>query len=308
MAFTGTGFEGTVGETEFAQMLSAGADHGVLGAYNDSSLSAAKVIGSRTMLVQPGYVSAPGIIGHLDVAANATAAAAPSPALSGSQQRIDLLVARFDWSGAGTSTLVMKAGTQSATPVPPTLTQNPGTLFEVPLRQGLLTAAVQGEYTTTTMLDRRYWIEQGHYVLSSTTQLPPASVGAIAVRPDTNQILVLGAGGWNTFKAESDTGWSDLGITPAGFTGSVFARRFNGFVELQFEWGKGSSSTAPDTEFGITIPPPYRPGGKGIDKPLIAGEKRVCRLYVLPNGNANLGPMTLSAGERVRGHVSYIGE
>lgn len=306
MAFTPTGFEGQVGETQFSQILDAIADHGVVGTYNDTSMSAAKVIGSRAMLVQPGYVYVPGVIAHLDTAANATAAAAPSPALSGSVQRIDLLVARFDWSSTGSVSLVMKAGTQSSTPVPPSVTQTPGVLFEVPLRQGVLTAAVQGEYTTATMVDRRYWIEAGKYVLPTATQLPAGRAGAVAYRPDTHQLIVYNGTGWDTFKSESDTGWGITSIpSPGGFSGQVWGRIYNGQVELQFEWTKVSTPTGSDIEFDFTIPSAYSPGGKAVDVVLMAARTKVCRLYILPGGAAHIGPMTLSAGDTIRGHISY---
>lgn len=305
MAFTGTGFEGTVGETEFSQIMDAVSDHGVLGTWNDTSLSAAKVIGSRTMLVQPGKVFVPGVLGTLDAAADATAAAAPSPALSGSVQRIDLLVARFDWSSTGTVSLVMKAGTQSSTPVPPSVTQTPGVLFEVPLKQGVLTAAVQGEYTTASMVDRRYWLESGSYVIGTSIQLPAGRTGAMAYRPDTSQMLRYNGSGWDTFKSESDTGWGLTSIpSPGGFSGGVYGRIKNGLVELQFEWTKENTPTGPDIEFSITIPDGYRPP-RDVDKVLIAAKTKVCRIYMQPGGAARLGPMTLSAGDTLRGHVSF---
>lgn len=304
MAFNPTGFEGIIQETEFSQIFDAVADHGVVGTWNDTSLSAAKVIGSRTMLVQPGKVFVPGVLGVLDAAMNATAAAAPSPALSGSVQRIDLLVARFDWSSTGSVSLVMKAGTQSSTPVPPSVTQTPGVLFEVPLRQGVLTAAVQGEYTTSTMVDRRYWIESGTYVIGNGIQLPAGRTGAMAYRPDTHQTLRYNGSGWDTFKSESDTGWGLTSIpSPGGFSGGVYGRIYNGFVELQFEWTKQNTSTGPDVTFSITIPAGYRPP-RDIDEKLVFNDQ-ACRLYMQPGGAAQLGPMTLNAGDTLRGHVIF---
>lgn len=306
MAFTGTGFEGTVGETEFSQILDSVADHGVVGTYNDTSMSAAKVIGSRTMLVQPGKVFFPGVLGSLDVATQATAAAAPSPALSGSVQRIDLLVARCDWSGAGTVSLVMKAGTQSSTPVPPSVTQTPGVLFEIPLRQGVLTASVQGEYTTTSMVDRRYWLEAGKYVLPSATQLPPGRTGAIAYRPDTHQMLLNNGSSWDTFKANSDTGWSQIVDPIGGFTGATWGRIVNGMATVVFAWVKGSASI-PVTNISITLPSAYTPSFDMLFSGLYAESPKAPVLISMSSGSPVLTIMgvTLNAGARLQGSITY---
>jgi len=306
MAFTGTGFEGTVGETEFSQILDSVADHGVVGTYNDTSMSAAKVIGSRTMLVQPGKVFFPGVLGSLDTATNATAAAAPSPALSGSVQRIDLLVARCDWSGAGTVSLVMKAGTQSSTPVPPSVTQTPGVLFEIPLRQGVLTASVQGEYTTTSMVDRRYWLEAGKYVLPSTTQLPPGRTGAIAYRPDAHQMLVNNGSSWDTFKANSDTGYSMIVSPIGGFTGGTWGRIVNGWAIVDFPWFKGSASI-PATNIDITLPDAYKPSIDLQFSSLYAEAPKAPVLVTLNAGSPvlRINGVALNAGARLQGSITY---
>lgn len=313
MAFTGTGFEGTVGETEFSQILDAVADHGVIAntatPYNGTAFSAAKVIGSRTMLVQPGYIYFPGVIGHLDAAVNATAAAAPSPTLTGSQVRIDLLVARCDWSGAGSVTLVMKTGTQAASTdaVPPGVTQNPGVLFEIPLRQGVLTAAVQGEYTTSTMVDRRYWIESGKYVLPSSTQLPPGRAGAIANRPDTHQMLIHNGSTWDTYKANSDTGWSQIVSPIGGFAGGTWGRILNGMATVMFPWIKGSTSITSPTNIDITLPTAYIPS---IDQPfsaLYAESPKAPVLVTLTNASPvlRINGLVLTGGARLMGSITY---
>lgn len=298
MAINSAGYTGTVDQVDLSEMLSGVADNGVVGEWNDSSLSAAKVSGQRTMLVQPGSVWAPGVLTKLTVAQNAVAAAA----LVGTT-RIDLLIAKFNWS-TGLTTFEMKAGT-AGTGVPPSVTQTPGVVWEVPLRQGTLTTASASEYVASSVIERRYWINQGKYVLANATQLPPAKIGAIAVRPDTKQMLIYSGTGWDTYRAESDTGWGLTSIpSPGGFSGGVYGRIYNGQVELQFEWTKVSTSTGPDATFSITIPAGYRPP-RDIDEKLVAGGDQVCRLYMQPGGAAQLGPMTLNAGETLRGHVIF---
>lgn len=313
MAFTGTGFEGTVGETEFSQILDAVADHGVIAntatPYNGTAFSAAKVIGSRTMLVQPGYIYFPGVIGHLDAAGNAAAAAAPSPSLSGSQVRIDLLVARCDWSGTGSTSIVMKTGTQASSTdaVPPGVTQNPGVLFEIPLRQGLLTAAVQGEYTTSTMVDRRYWIESGKYVLPSSTQLPPGRAGAVAQRPDTHQMLVHNGSSWDTYKANSDTGWSQIVSPIGGFTGGTWGRILNGMATVVFPWIKGSTAITTATNIDITFPTAYIPSFDMLFSGLYAEAPKAPVLVSMSSGSPvlRINGLILNAGARLQGSITY---
>jgi hypothetical protein len=299
MAITSAGYTGTVDQVDFSEMFTGVADNGVVGEYNDSSLSAAKVSGQRTMLVQPGSVWAPGVLSKLTVATNATAAAA----LVGSS-RIDLLIAKFNWS-TGLTTFEMKAGT-AGTGVPPAVTQTAGVVWEVPLRQGMLTTASASEYVASSVMERRYWINQGKFVLASATQLPSAKIGAVAVRPDAKQTLIYSGAGWDTYKAESDTGWGLTSIpSPGGFSGGVYGRIRNGQVELQFEWDKVGAGTGPTpVEFGIAIPAGYRPA-RDVDKVLIVAKTRLCRIYIQPGGAANLGPMTLNAGETLRGHIAY---
>jgi hypothetical protein len=306
MAFTGTGYDGTVGETELSQILDAVADHGVIGDYNGSAFSAAKVIGSRTMAVQPGFILAPGVIGHLDATANATPADAPSPALSGSQQRIDLLVAKFDWGGTGgTCSLVMKKGSPSATPSPPSVVQTPGVVFEIPLRQGLLTAAVQGEYTTTSMVDRRYWIEGGKYVLPNATQLPPGRTGAMAWRPDVQQLLVHNGASWSTFKAMSDTGWQAIANPYPGFTGSTWGRILNGQATLLFPWTKGPAGMT-NQNVVIQLPTAYAPSFDGVMGTLRAGAPVSPVAATLgTDAKVSLDSVTLNASATLRGSFSY---
>lgn len=307
MAFTGTGYEGTVGETQFSQILSSVADHGVVGDYNGTAMSAAKVAGSRTMLVQPGYVYAPGVIGHLDASANATAAPAPSPALSGSQQRIDLLVARFDWSGAGSCTLVMKAGAQSSSPQPPGVTQNPGALFEIPLRQGRLDASVSGEYIAgpTSVIDRRYWIEGGKFVLPNATQLPPGAAGALAIRPDVGQLLVHNGTAWATYKAEADTGWQAIAAVYPGFNGQTWGRVKNGMATIILPWTKGTAGMT-NQNVSIALPFAYWPSFDGVLGTFYAGAPKAPIAATLgDDGNLSLDSVTLNAGATLRGSMTY---
>lgn len=300
MAITHAGFTGTVDQVDFSKILDGLSGHGVVGTYNDSSLSAAKVVGSRTMLVQPGYVYAPGVQARLDTAANATAAAA----LVGSNPRIDVLIAKFNWN-TGAVTFEMKAGTQAASPVPPALQQDPGDIFEVPLRQGTLTNAVGGEYTTATMTDRRYWLEDGHFVMPSTTALPQdPKAGMSVIHPDVKQILVHNGSNWDTFKAYVDTGWNPVSMSPpSGYTGTVNGRKLNGEASIVITWTRTAGSAT-----GITLLTTIPSGWIPSERYTIAGWKgnEVCRVIANPDATLTVGPINAANGDIIRAVINYI--
>lgn len=300
MAITSAGYTGTVDQVDFAEMLQGVADHGVVGEWNDSSLSASKVTGQRTMLVQPGAVWVPGCLTKLTVAQNAVAAAA----LVGAS-RIDLLVAKFNWS-TGATTFEMKAGT-AGTGVPPGVTQTPGVLWEVPLRQGTLTTASPSEYVSASVTERRYWIQQGKYVLANATQLPPAKIGAEAYRPDSKQALRYNGTGWDTYKSYSDTGWNQIVAPIGGFTGATYGRIVNGMATVVFPWVKGSTSITSATNIDITLPTAYIPS---IDQPfsaMYAESPKAPVLVTLTNGSPvlRINGLVLTGGARLQGSITY---
>jgi hypothetical protein len=300
MAITSAGYTGTVDQVDFAEMLQGVADHGVVGEWNDSSLSASKVSGQRTMLVQPGSVWVPGVLTKLTVAQNAVAAGA----LSGTT-RIDLLVAKFNWS-TGATTFEMKAGT-AGTGQPPAVTQTPGVLWEVPLRQGTLTTASPSEYVSSSVTERRYWIQQGKYVLANATQLPPAKIGAVAYRPDSKQVLTFNGAGWDTYKAYSDTGWNQIVAPIGGFTGATWGRIVNGMASVAFPWVKGSTSITSATNIDITLPTAYIPSFDQPFSALYAESPKAPVLVTLTNGSPvlRINGLVLTGGARLQGTITY---
>lgn len=300
MAITSAGYTGTVDQVDFAEMLQGVADHGVVGEWNDSSLSASKVSGQRTMLVQPGAVWVPGVLSKLTVAQNAVAAGA----LVGAS-RIDLLIAKFNWS-TGLTTFEMKAGT-AGTGLPPAVTQTPGVLWEVPLRQGTLTTASPTEYVSASVTERRYWIQQGKYVLANATQLPPAKIGAEAYRPDSNQQLRFNGNGWDTYKANSDTGWKQIVAPIGGFTGATWGRILNGEAIVVFPWVKGSTSITSPTNIDITLPAEYTPSFDLVFSDLYAESPKAPVLISMSAGSPvlRINGLVLTGGARLQGSIKY---
>lgn len=251
MAFTGVGFTGTVDQDQFSEILNGIAEHGVLGPYEGSALSAAKVVGARQFRVQPGQVYVPGVIGTLTTVTDTAA----SSALAGSLPRIDLLVARFTWAATSTVVLAVKEGTPAAAPLAPGLTQTPGSVFEVPLVQAKLTTASGGEYQTADMTPRRYWLQAGKILVPTNTPRPANVAGRVLLQPGA---LYIGRGSfWETYRSESDTGETTL-PAPAGWSGGTSARILNGVVFLDFGW-TWTSGPFSDDEIPFPLPETYRP-------------------------------------------------
>lgn len=300
MTFTGIGYEGTIQETQFAEMLGAIADHGVVGTFNDSSMSAAKVVGARSLRCQPGKILVPGLLGVLDTATTSDVATV----LGGSLPRVDLLIAKFNWSGAGTITLEMKEGTPNADPKPPGVQQDPGVIFEVPIANGRLNPG-DGEYTATTVVDRRYWIEAGKYVLANTTQLPPGRAGALAYRPDVHQLLAHNGTAWDTFKAESDTGWQAIAGPYPGFAGSTWGRIKNGMATIILPWTKGTAGMT-NQNVSVQLLGAYAPSFDGVLGTFYAGAPKAPIAATLgTDAILSLDSVTLNAGATLRGSMTY---
>lgn len=301
MTFSGLGFEGTMQEAEFAQLLGAIADHGIAGSFGGTDLSAAKVVGARSLRAQPGKLLVPGVLGVLDTATTSDVATS----LSGTLPRVDLLIAKVNWAGAGSITLEMKEGSPNASPQPPSVQQDPGVIFEVPIAQARLQPG-DGEYTASTVTDRRYWIVAGKYVLPSTTPLPAnPKAGAIAVRPDTKQMVIYNGSGWDTYRAEADTGMVKIATDYPGFTGGTWGRIKNGVAWVTFPWTKGSVGMT-NLPITVTLPPEYTPRFDWTFH-LFAGSPKAPILLTMSKDDPviKMDNVTLNAGGALRGTISY---
>jgi len=301
MAFNPKGFTGQVNDVEYAKILSPHGEHGITSTYLGTGFAATSVSGVRQVLIQPGTLAVPGVTGELTVA---TVTPASNTLPGGSNSRIDLFVARFTW-GAGTLVLDVVEGTVGPSPQPPAPVQNVGSVFEVPLAQGLLTPTSSGAYATPNIKDRRYWLEGGQFVLPSTTQLPGARPGAIALRPDTHQLLVCTGSSWDTYKAESDTGWEEIATPYGGFTGSTWGRILNGWAIISFPWKKGSAGMT-DQQITREVPFRYWPSFDVTDV-LYAGAPKAPVLVTMSSGSGliTMDSVTLNAGATLRGSITY---
>lgn len=99
-----------------------------LGNLGQTGLAVTAVAGDRTVSVATGMTAAAGVLSEVTAAHSLQATANGS-----GFTRYDLVIWRLEWGAVNTATLAVKAGTPSASPVAPTLTQDAGVLWEHPL-------------------------------------------------------------------------------------------------------------------------------------------------------------------------------
>lgn len=304
MAIISRGFTGSVDQTEWAKMMTAASGSGLLGAFQGTGFNAA-ASGTRQLTIQPGELWANGVHVNMDAAAATTSSAANSSGLP----RIDLIVMRVNW-GTGASALTVIPGTPAGTPSAPTFNKNPGVVVDIPLWEARLNASAT---TYTNLQTRRYWVQDGLYVVPVDTTLPDMPAGRLAVLPRDEGGILVGRGDGTApdeVRTWRDSGWLDVGIAaPGGFGGSVKGRIANGVVELMFNWTKLSTSTGSNVTFSSApLPIGWRPGGIDISRVINAGDNH-CRVYISAStGAMQFGPLTMAAGQILNGGFQYFNQ
>lgn len=306
MAFTGKGFTGTVNDVEWSKMLGALADHGVVGTFAGNSMKCTKVAGSRTMRVDVdavtglGQVYAPGVLATLDTPTNAVAAGT-----SPTNNRYDICVARFTWA-TSTMSLVMKQGTSAANPVYPSLQQEPGNVFEVPLAAGRL-ATGDGEYINTLqfpIVDMRYWLQGGKFVQVEGLPKPNAKVGAFLSYPDSDELLVRSSTGWSTFRSHADTGWVSLGVNISGFgADAIYGRTVNGMTTLSFATNK-TLNPVTNASFGGTLSS-FLPDRAIMGDLQVSSPPGDARWQITGGGGYTIDRLTANVGASISGTLVF---
>lgn len=308
MAINSKGFTGSVDQAEWAKMMTAASGAGLTTTFAGTGFSAALSAGARTMVVQPGELWANGVRVVMDAAATTTASSANASGLP----RIDLLVMRVNWSTMA-SALVVIEGTPAGSPQAPTFSKVPGSVVDIPLYEARLNSGGTA-YVSGSLFSRRYWVQDGLYVVPVGTRLPDMPPGRLVVQPGDEGGLLVGSTDSAVpmeFKRWRDTGWLTVGVAaPAGFGGSVKGRIVNGFVQLQFNWTKVTTGTGTNAKFSSDpLPVGWRPGG-GVDISAVinAGDNH-CRVYISSaTGSMQFGPLTMSAGQILNGSIVFTNQ
>lgn len=122
MAFTTVGFDGTVTEAQWSNiMVALGA--GLAPTVVTTGFDGAPGVGTRSVTISPGTALVAGVL--VNSSAIETVTVSPN---AGSVNRLDLVVLRVNWATNTAAIAVLTGGT-----VLPAPTQTPGVLWEVPL-------------------------------------------------------------------------------------------------------------------------------------------------------------------------------
>ena len=308
MSIVSKGFTGSVDQVEWAKMMTAASGSGLTTTFSGTGFSVALSGGARTMVVQPGELWANGVHVAMDAAATTTASSANGSGLP----RIDLLVMRVNWTTLASALIVIE-GTPAGSPQPPTFLKSPGVTVDIPLYEARLNASGTA-YVSGSAFSRRYWVQDGLYVIPVGTRLPDMPPGRVVVQPgDEGGLLVGNVDGQvpMEFKQWRDTKWLTVDVdTPAGFGGSIKGRIINGWVQLQFNWTKVSTPTGSGITFNSDeLPVGWWPGG-GVDiSGLLWAGPNPCRIYVSSStGSMQFGPLTMAAGQILNGMLVFTNQ
>jgi hypothetical protein len=166
MTVTAAGFPGQVNDVEWSQILS------LLGYEGTTGMVVLAVAGDRTVSVSAGSSNVGGVLATNDDAV--TLQAAPNGA---SNTRIDSVILRATWSSSALE-LVVKQGTPSSSPSPPSLTKTAGVLWELALAQ-LTVAPGQGAFAGGDVQNARTPPAVNVFRTSDLAAFPDPSRGAL---------------------------------------------------------------------------------------------------------------------------------
>lgn len=210
MAITSVGYDGTIDEAQWAQMIKkvGSSDYGVVGA---TDLRVTTVTAAdRTVSIAAGTAWGHGVYDTLDT--NTTIQL--STVASGS--RWDLVALRRDWTGASGVTTVVKVNGTSSKTIPGARMTNPGTTDDQPLALVQVTA---GQSQPTAIVDLRCWAGNGGAFAKDSLALSYlAKIGAVVHVGTSQWAYRLGANdtpGWA--QTDLSTSLSYAPLQPTGW-------------------------------------------------------------------------------------------
>lgn len=231
--------------SDFFKVLGACMDNeGVAPAYLNALAGSAN--GANSARIATGGALVDGII----YTNSANVDTAIPSAVGGGNTRIDRLVLRADWA-AQTVRVTRIAGTDAGSPTAPSITQTPGTTYDILLCQVLVNTS-----GVVTITDERTFAKPGTNAivtaaitdLAVTTDKIAADAVTLAKIPDRTRSFLVTAHGQQTAAASPDTGYSAFGVTLADNTELV---------------AYGFFRVPTDFVSGLTVTPIVRPNASG---------------------------------------------
>jgi hypothetical protein len=178
MTLVAAGFPGSVNDIQWSQYAD------LLGHDGTDGMSVSVATGDRTVQIAAGISNVCGILAVND----GPITVGPLPANAGSQTRIDRIILRANWSNK-TLTATFRQGTPSANPVPPTLTKNRGSLYEVRLAQ-VIVAPGTGNLSSGDLIAERVPPVAGFYNAASFRSFPDPENGSLVWYQAANSLRV----------------------------------------------------------------------------------------------------------------------
>lgn len=245
---------GSVTDERYEALIGSVVPSGLIGSYGtadlvyaDSSGMQVKVRPSRGAIVR-GFrweSDGAGVVRAID------------PNTSG-QPRIDLAVLRLnraDW----TVTFQVIKGTPAASPLPPSPTQSEATTgkWELPLAQ-IAVANNATSVASSNVTSRAQYIGGFNYEGDrSIPPQPPQNPAFFYAGDASRHYSNMGGTAWQIF---AENGPLTAITLSSGWTGGVYARRWNGFVFLQGYVVRSGPNLASNTASNLcTLPGPFRP-------------------------------------------------
>lgn len=283
MAITSVGYDGTIDEVQWAQMIKkvGVSDYGVVGG-TDWKVTAVTG-GTRTVSIAVGKGWGHGVYDSID--ANVTIAL--DAATSGF--RWDLIAMRRDWTGTGGSSTIVKVNGTASKIIPTGRLSGPGVTDDQPLALVQITA---GQTMPTAVVDLRCWAGNGGMAAQDTLALSYLkAVGA--------SCTVLGRA-WRCFSdALGNLYWEDelkrgAAVTLSmgtGWTGAPRAWTTSGgdFIHVAGEMAYTGSAIPAEGWVLATLPPGMRPQSNHLITGTHNSGAAAMTFYANPDGTIRLG-------------------
>lgn len=248
MAITSTGYQGTVGDVQWARMV-ARVGASIYSVDEPNSFKLAATTGTRAATVSSGGASGFGIYDFSNATETITFDSVPTGS------RWDLVVLRRTWSTKTTSIAIVQGG--SAKAIPPRTT-NPGVVDEQPL---YLVNVIPGS-ALGAIVDLRCFVGSGGLVASDDLARSYLSRPGTQIRIGnllwSRALDATGAQTWAYHDVTPDTGWVAVTRNSGWKWGSTYhARRIGGVVFLRITatrtqgWPAGGNLA--------TLPAAFRP-------------------------------------------------